>query len=625
MSRSSSSSSSSDSDDSSQSSSDSSDSSSSGSSSPRVTVSTQQRPNGNPSAKVSMGKLIISRPPGQQPPPPASRPAAATTAAAAHKTSNPQLSYTHPDAAPIPHPSPPYGTYGSLIGTIDGDRRSFPLRRYRYVDYLITAIDMFLAVLRSENVKQMETSAKAGREHKKFTWGNKGELAITFTLTCDMLKNLHDKLAAPKPKWEDSVKELTFFLMRSSQIPTDILTEKTYHQKYLDWKKGGTRYDQEDHSNVRFPSAEERLKKLETRIQTGADYGVQSTVVEAPPAAAAAVVLAQPPSTVTALAPSEGPSPSPVATVPAGPGPIANRTKIPPLGTASFKQPHEAPRPFHWTSELNAIKGNASLILLPRDRLDKMPALINMCAKCETADHFCAIADLISQSPVDVQAAFEAQGGLVFVKRWLCSCMRTKNEAAVRTLAERTVSMKLRAWSAKTRAAWHNGCVNLDWLRAAEFFGMKPQLWNDTVSRLEQLAMSPSEASSSHEWQGGPAKRNRDGDVMLESASLEDSKTHGTNAPSHAHLIDRAAFLPQDLRYAPMKPAALNSLEAASLSVLWERRQSFAAHIQSVLRDRVTAVASTQPSHERPFPMIPLYADPYSLLGVPHQVTTRIM
>jgi hypothetical protein len=622
----SSSSASSDSDESSQSSSGSSDSSSTTSSSSGSPANaTTQRPAviASNTGKIRMGKLIVSRPAGQHPPSapaPRAGPGGGGGSPGSHKTANPQLLYTHPDAAPIPHPSEPFGAYGSLIGVIDGDRHTFPLRRYRYVDYLITAMDMFLAVLQAENNKQVETSAKQGRAHKKFTWGNKGELAITFTLTCDMLKNLHDKLAPPKPKWEDVVKELTVFLMRSSQIPTDILTEKTYHQKYLDWKKGGTRYDSEDHSNVRFPSAEERLKKLETRIRTGDVYEVQSTVVEAPVLVPVHAVQAGPAAQGPGVPPDQ--LVSAASAPPLGPGPIANRTKIPPLGTASFKQPHELSKPFHWIAELNAIKGNANLLLLPRDRLDKMPALINVCAKCDTAEQFCIIADLISQSPVDVQAAFESQGGLVFVKRWLCSCMRTKNEAAVRTLAERTVSMKLRAWSAKTRAAWHNGCVNLDWLRSADLVGMKPQLWADTVLHLEQLAMSPSEPSSGT---NGPVKRQRDGEVL--DSNTEDSKSSGGTL--HAHLVDRAAFLPRDVRYAPLQRTVLTTLEAASLSALWERRQSFAAHMQTVLCDRVSSVASSSatvtPSSERPIPVIPLYFDPYSLLGIPQKVSTGFL
>lgn len=581
-----------------------------------------------PPAKMPMGKLLVNRPAA------AAVPSAADQQYNSRNTTNKLLQYSQPDASPIPHPST-FGAFDSLIAMIDGDRTTYPFRKYRYVDYLITALDMFVVTVKAEHAKQNETARKAGRAYSKFTWGNKGELAICYTLTCDMLKILHDKLAVPKPKLESLIDQMNMFLIRVTQIPTDVLTEKTYKIKYLDWKKGGTRYNADDHANVRFPSAEERLKKLEVRIQTGAVYELQSTVIEAP-VAPAAMVVAPAPAAVTG-APVVGPlvigsktAGVVVSSVqpPTGPGPLSNRTKVPPSGTASFKQPHEMTKQANWITELNAIKGNANLLLLPRDRLDKMPLLINMCAKSDTAEQFCVIADLISQSPVDVQSAFEAQGGLVFVKRWLCSCLRMKHEAAVRTLAERTVSMKLRAWSAKTRAAWHNGCINLDWLRAAEFLGMKPQLWNETVSRLEALAMTPLEADvstgvSAASSTGSNSKRPRDvdwGDSISSQGGGTQNKRPSVsffNPPT----VDRAVVLAEHLRFAPLQPELMNTLEASTLCTFVERRKSFATRLQAAIEDRIQTTGRPQLDVQ----VLPLLFNPYALLGVPAQeVATQI-
>jgi hypothetical protein len=557
-----------------------------------------------PTGKMPMGKLVAMRSTALVPPPPPTAPVTQQNIIGS-ATCNPQLVYSHPDASPVPHPSS-FGAFASLIAMVDGDRTTYPLRKYRYVDYFITAMEMFVLAIQTDNKRQVEAAQKSGREHSKFTWGNKGELAICYTLTCDMLKILHDKLASPKPKWETLVEQLNHYLIRKSQIPTDILTEKTYHTKYLDWKKGGTRYNGEEQSNVRFPSAEERLKKLETRIRSGESYTVLPTVIE-PTASAAFAPAAHEQSSAAVQSSISVRRPAAPVT------PSGTRAKMPPCSMTSFKQPHEASRQFNWISELNSIKGSPNLLLLPRDRIDKMPLLINVCAKCDTAEQFCIVADLIAQSPVDVQSSFEALGGLVFIKRWLCSCLRMKNEAAVRTLAEKTVSMRLRSWSAKTRAAWHNGCVNLDWLRAAEFLGMRPQLWNETVLRLETLAMTPVEAELEAISAASTTiqiKRSREGDDV----SLSAAGGQGSGAVNSS-LTVRAVMLPEDLCFTV-------DHDAAAIHELIARRNVFAKNRQMALQNRIESRLRQRLGDDNRLcedevtPRIPSFFDPFSLLGV---------
>lgn len=513
---------------------------------------------------------------------------------------NSQLTYSHPDERAIP--VPPLGQHSSILQLMDADRQLFPFRKFRYVDYFLTACEMFVKEVCDEFAKQKASAEKQDRPYKKFTWGNKGELAICYALTCDMLKLLHDKLDKSKPTWEAIVTQCFHFLIRKSQIPTDILSDQTYRTKYLDWQKGGTRYQGES-NNVRFPSAAERLKKLETFVKSGSDYEVQSVVVEA-----AEVVQEAPP----AAAPATVPQP------PSGPGPLT-RSKLPPSGTAAFKQPHDV-KQFNWKAELDYVKGNPLLILLPTDRIHMISYLVsNVCQRCETPDQFCMIVDLINQSPLDVQTQFELQGGLVFVRKWLGSCLRMRNEVALRSLAERTAAMRLRYWSLATRTAWIGQGSNLDWLRAADFLGVRPQMWNETVTRLEALALTPDPSTTVTTTEGSGSK------------AMKRERTEDDNQKPQGAVVSILRTAPLDPSL--VLPVNVNSVERAAFEALLRRRDEFAARRQKLLEQRVLEALAVQAKMAGKDVSdvslsdvhIPLCYNPYALLGVPQEYVAALM
>lgn len=99
-----------------------------------------------------------------------------------------------------------------------------------------------------------------------------------------MLKLLYDAvMPGPlKPLWDAFVQQLFPLLISESRVPGNILTSQTYHIKYMDWQKGGTRYGGEQTTaNVRFPSVQERQAKVEAYLRTGTGYRIEATPVMA--------------------------------------------------------------------------------------------------------------------------------------------------------------------------------------------------------------------------------------------------------------------------------------------------------------------------------------------------------
>ncbi|CAD2214118.1 hypothetical protein AGDE_14860 [Angomonas deanei] len=195
---------------------------------------------------------------------------------------NPSLQFEKPDHEYIPLPNVrDERTRNRLLRVFLLDRTRYPERRHRMLDYFRASVEMFVHQVVVENVEQSASAAKHGRQHTRFIWKNKGELAICFACCCDMLKLFYDTIQPSpiKPVWDAFVKQFAQFAIEESKIPTSILDEKTYNIKYLDWQKGGTRYVGESASNVRFPSVQERRVKVETYLRSGEGYTLQAVQV----------------------------------------------------------------------------------------------------------------------------------------------------------------------------------------------------------------------------------------------------------------------------------------------------------------------------------------------------------
>lgn len=590
--------------------------------------------------------MAVPRPADKGTTPSSAQPADASAPQAAsgvvHRGLNKNLQFTHRDDQPIPLPSAASAARhgGSLVQLIDADRTLFPWGTYRYIDYFLCAVDLFLKEVVGDFRKQQAMAATNGREYKRFTWSNKGDLAITFALACDMLKMLFAKITSgpTKPKWDTFVDEFIHLLIRKSQIPGDILQETTYRTKYLDWKKGGTRYQSTDSSNVRFPSAEERLKKLETYVKSGADYEVQSTVVPVVETTAATAASAPP---VELPAPTRGadsgvaqpPAATPTAAVLVGP-----RHKMPPSGIAAVKQPHQIPpsnvaqdAAVLWLKQFNAVKGNPQLMLLTRDHLHKMPQVVLLCRNASHPDQYNLVAELIANSPLEVQQAFESRGGLILVKQWVSRALQTPKSAGdtVRLIVERVGQLKLRSWGPQTRAAWLNGAANLDWLRAVEVPLLTPQQWNSAVSVLEALAHSknsetnPSSQPNALFARGSampPVKRAREGDEeppasdtavrTVESSAAAAAMSPTVTAPSRTSLV---APIPEHLRI----PEGVGAVAHADAAV------AATTQLQDLLRSRrefidnhVAEIGSRLPKTFDLSSVQTIFYNPFELLGI---------
>ncbi|KAH9581954.1 hypothetical protein LSM04_001556 [Trypanosoma melophagium] len=574
--------------------------------------------------------------------------------------------WLYPDVGWIDVPS----GAGSVLRRIVTNYDDFPEGRYRVVDYLRTAVEMFITQLRHEYAHQRQQAQKAGRTMARFTWRNKGELAICFAASCDMLKLLYDQLrpGPDRPSWEGVVSQFILFLITESRVPPTILTEQTYNTKFLDWRKGGTRYQGEQlASNVRFPSAEERRVKIETYLRSGAGYSIESTVLEAPVGVqsvregsavfntnnvstvttAATITATTTRTTITtttttstsnitapaAIGNGNSNSSSPIAPLvgfPRGQAPVKVPTKLsmkgPPVLVAG-KQAVDEYRHLQWLAKLTQITGGSPTLEFPEERSHMILAFVRFCETSEIPDHFIIIMNILIKSGEKIQDLFERSGGMVVLRRFVGTLVRLKDANGLMNLIDRILRMKLTAWGHSSQQSWlrdllGNSGGDLKWMRTLDVIPAEKQnTWETLVSTLEEryvLALSREAGAQQQQQQQQEQlqrqehrglKRGRMG-AMEEAlrASLGDSVGGGTPALCVSTAL--CAALPCELRAPPLS----SGIEHDTISYLNKKRQlceeaqvSWRVAILTALNGRCVGMP------------IPLWYDPYELLGVdPH-------
>ncbi|EAN87832.1 hypothetical protein C3747_7g146 [Trypanosoma cruzi] len=530
---------------------------------------------------------------------------------------NPELVFEQPDASwiDIPHGS------GSVFRRVVTNYDDFPERRYRVVDYFRTAVEMFVTQVRQEYTHQYLQAKKNDRANIRFIWRNKGELAICFAACCDMLKLLYDRFrpGLERPNWDGIVGQFVLFLMAESRIPAAVLTEQTYKTKFLDWRKGGTRYQGEQlTSNVRFPSAEERRTKIETYLRSGEGYSIESTGVELP-----SVVRPVPTHVKMADAPVgqeetqnsgalDGSNlASPLVGFSRARAPVKMRSKShmkPPQAVIAGKQSAEEYRHLHWLAKLTQITGCSPTLEFPAERSYMILAFVRLCETSEMPEQFVTIMNILVRSSLTIQSAFERGGGMVVLRRFVGTLVRLKDACGLINLLEQILRLKLSSWSHSSQQSWlrdllGNSGNDLRWLRALDIVPPDKQAtWSPLITALEQRYVLSN--SREEEVRRGAKRARLDNDEALRM-SMADNVGVSKLAPyiSTAFCVS----LPGEFCAPPLS----SEMEQDTISFL-NKKLRYCEEAQVTWRDAILkALGGSCPGIP-----IPLWYDPYQLLGV---------
>ncbi|RNF17178.1 uncharacterized protein Tco025E_04917 [Trypanosoma conorhini] len=531
---------------------------------------------------------------------------------------NPDLRFEQPDSGciDIPHGS------GSVVRRVVTNYYEFPEGRHRVIDYFRTAVEMFIAQVRQEYMRQYQQGQKNERTKIRFIWRNKGELAICFAACCDMLKLLYDRLrpGPDRPSWEGFVGQLILFLMAESRIPATVLTEQTYNTKFLDWRKGGTRYQGGQlTSNVRFPSAEERRIKIETYLRSGAGYCIESTGVDLPPMVRPAgttvnkaeATLVRRDATRSGSAPDAGTPIPPLIGFPRGQAPVKmpskSNMKAPPALIAG-KQCVDEYRHLQWLAKLTQITGGSPTLEFPEERSHMILAFVRLCETSEMPDHFVTIMNILVRSSLPIQNAFEGGGGMVVLRRFVGTLVRLKDAGGLINLVEQILRLKLPYWSHSSQQSWlrdllGNSGTDLRWLRALDMIPADRQAtWNSLLSALEQRYVLS--ASREEEQERGAKRARLDTEEALRT-SMADNVGVGKLAPDISTSL--CVALPGEFRAPPQS----SDIEQDTIALL-NKKLRFCEEAQVTWREAILkALDGSCPDLP-----IPLWYDPYQLLGV---------
>ncbi|KEG14223.1 hypothetical protein DQ04_00571180 [Trypanosoma grayi] len=532
---------------------------------------------------------------------------------------NPGLQFEKPDSSWIE--TPPSASY-SLRGVV-ANYDVYPEGRYRLIDYFRTAMEMFLTQVRQEYKQQYNQAQKNGRTMTRFTWRNKGELAICFAVCCDMLKLMYDRFrpGPERPTWEDVVDQFIRLLMNESRIPSTILTQQTYNTKFLDWRKGGTRYQGEQlASNVRFPSAEERRVKIETYLRSGVGYAIESTAVEVPALMRSVTAAVVEESANSQNTRSGG---SAVAAVTSG-HPISRFTGFP-RGQAPVKMPAKthmkAPPPLvagkqavdkyrhlQWLARLEQITGVSRSLEFPEERSHMILAFVRFCETSEMPDHFVTIMNILVRSVEKIQDGFERGGGMVVLRRFVDTLVRLKDTEGLTNLLEQILQMKLSVWSNSSRQSWLRDMLgisgnDLTWLRTLDIIPVeKGNAWVALVTALEQryILAEPREDDTRR-----VTKRARlDADEVMR---LSRSDNVGVSMQIPSITTSLCVSLPGEFRAPPLS----STIEQDTISFL-NKKLRFCEEAQASWREAILGALNGR----CPGLPIPLWYDTYQLLGV---------
>jgi hypothetical protein len=583
---------------------------------------------------------------------------------------NPELRFERPDNEYIPLPPlRDLQQVSTVLRRISVDKQRYPEGRHRMLDYFRVAVEMFVTEVRREYQQQYITAQRNGKVLQRFTWKNNGELAICFACCCDTLKLLYDSIQPGplKPLWDGFVSQLAPLLIIESRVPVGILSEQTYHVKYMDWQKGGTRYGGEQHTtNVRFPSAKDRRLKIETYLRSGAGYKLSVQVQQISAASSAASTTPTPTTTATNTAagvvvgapqpPSAIPGARPAATtaateatppfagrllgsvgvkVPLPPGAVVVRPPVkapmkhaagshghaqanaaPPLAAAGVKQMPPEMKHLFWLSVLAHVKGGEATRAFPDDRIEALPGLLRLCEMTEETAEMRILVDVLAASSGGVQTVFERLGGLLSFRRFASHFIQHAEAEALMQLVEQLTRWRVVAWGSTSQQAWQTNMEqkrtpDLTWLRTLPLIpGEKRAAWGALLLVLEQRfifrAPRPDFATT-----GAGAKRPR----MESLAGGDLCAVLSDNVDMQKWVVPRvnifsAVRLPIELRVPPL----CSKLEEDTVRFLNAKR-TYAKATQREWRDRIEKVLAVSPQGQDGL-QIPVWYDPYELLSV---------
>lgn len=568
---------------------------------------------------------------------------------------NPDLHFDRPDKEYIPLPRlKDMQEMHRVLLVLCTNKALYPERRHRTLDYFRVAVEMFVTEVRLEFKRQAEQARRGGREFLRFTWRNAGELAICFACCCDNLKLLYDTLQPGplKPLWDAFVGQLTPLLMAMSRVPDTVLSAQTYHTKYMDWVKGGTRYGGDQAStNIRFPSAADRRVKVETYLRSGAGYKIEA--MQVPMTAAAASPVAPRPATAATVAPpvSAGsdvrppfagrlPGSTAVTTVgakvPLAPGVGGSRppvklpmkhigggahgggaTAAPPLASTGVKQMPPEMRHLFWLSVLAHVKGGEPTRSFPDERIEALPGLLRLCEMTEQTEEMLIVMDVLAASSGGVQTVFERLGGLLSFRRFASHFIQAEEAGPLMQLVEQLARWRVAAWGGMSQQAWltdmSQRCTrDLTWLRTQPAIPEeKRAVWGALLLVMEQRFVfkpaRPDETALDNPLKRRRAESGGGGDLR---AVLSDNVDMQRWVVPRVNVFS-AVRLPLELRVPPL----CTKLEEDTVRFLNTKR-AYAERTQVEWRERLEKILHAQPRSAGAAVSVPLWYDPYALLSV---------
>eukprot|EP00796_Vickermania_ingenoplastis_P004995 gene4995-3590_t len=555
-------------------------------------------------------------------------------------TRNPQLRFTRPDNEYIPVPAMRDAKQMSrVLQTLLEDTLQYPLGQYRMIDYCRTAVHMFVMEVRREYAQQHKMALRNGKAISRFVWKNKGELAVCFACVCDMMKLLFDKIrpGPRKPLWDDFIAQMAPMLMTQSRIPPAVLSSNTYHTKFMDWQKGGTRYAGESFkTNVRFPSAADRQIKVEMFLKSGAGYQIQTIAVD--PSTAAPAPAKAPPPTATPTPPPHHPGVQVPGVLPVkrSAGPL----RLPPqhAGSSAINAAAAAPkipeeiRHLFWLATLTRVKGGEPEAAFPDERAPLMTAFGRLCDMSKTPEEMLVLVRVIRHSSAGIQTIFERLGGLISFRMFASFFIEREKCAELMLLVDTVARLRTPSWGLRSQASWCTDMkksrgLDLQWLRHLPLIpSSKRPAWGALLIMMEEkFIFSPSTETLETRKQSETERPDIAGLSLSSSSVLRAAAAdvHGMSGWKWPRLQTfNARRLPDEWR----APLFLTEDEDAELQAYIEAKQRFLDEEQERWRKEVLKMVAAQEERGAARDTavgsslddvpIPLWYDPLQVLGI---------
>lgn len=489
------------------------------------------------------------------------------------------------------------------------------------VDYFRTAVAMFTAELLREYRAQRQSALQSGKPSLRFTWRNSGELAVCFACCCDTLKLLYDCLrpGPTKPMWDNMVHQFTLVIIRTSRVPPAVLPEQTYHTKFMDWQKGGTRYAGDSfRANVRFPSVPERQLKVEVFLQSGAGYALKPTAVDPGDATAVASPAPSPPP-VLQKAP---PPPLRVAAAPGGSSTAASTTSTATTATVPDEMRH-----LYWLSVLAHVKGGQLRDGIPDGRAPLMKVFGRLCDITVRLDEMMVVMNIVRSSSAAVQTIFERQGGLIALRKFTSVAIQAGAVREVQLLVDTIARLLMPSWGRISQEAWCTDMkqkrgIDLAWLRQLTIIPESTlPVWRALLLRIEEkFIFSSSTEQVEAERQTAPGRARQfylPGEEMpapraaiIDSRGIKKWKWHRVHTFNARRLPDEWQVPPIDLLD-----------DEQHLHEYLERRHQYLEEEQQ----RWSSVLSTMLKQRNTEGRIPTWYSPEELLSTDQEPPTAIL